>query len=192
MNSQVQSLRNTLVEGLRENAGWAIGVGIVMIIAGVLSFILPFVAGLAVTAVIGATLLAGGVVQMLLAFKAGAFGRGLLIFLVGLLGAVAGSYALTQPLAALASLTLLLAAYFVATGVLAAMAAFQVRPSHGWGWMLANGIITILLGVMISAHWPLSGACAAGILVGVHLLSGGAALAAMGSAVRKGVGGAAR
>jgi len=188
MNSQVQSLRNTLVEGLRENAGWAIGVGIVMIIAGVLSLILPFAAGLAVTAVIGATLFAGGVVQMLLAFKAGALGRGLMIFLLGLLGAVAGIYTLMQPVAALASLTLLLAAYFIATGVLAAIAAFQVRPSQGWGWMLANGIITILLGVMITSQWPLSGAWAAGILVGVHLLSGGAALAALGSAVRKGFG----
>ena len=188
MNSQVQSLRNTLVEGLRENAGWAIGVGIVMIIAGVLSLVLPFAAGLAVTAVIGATLLAGGVVQMLLAFKAGAFGRGLMIFLLGLLGAVAGIYTLMQPVAALASLTLLLAAYFIATGVLAAIAAFQLRPSQGWGWMLANGIITILLGVMITSQWPLSGAWAAGILVGVHLLSGGVALAALGSAVRKGVG----
>jgi len=188
MNSQVQSLRNTLVEGLRENAGWAIGVGVVMIIAGVLSLVLPFAAGLAVTAVIGATLLAGGVVQMLLAFKAGAFGRGLMIFLLGLLAAVAGIYTLTQPVAALASLTLLLAAYFIATGVLAAIAAFQVRPSQGWGWMLANGIITILLGVMITSQWPLSGAWAAGILVGVHLLSSGVALAALGSAVRKGVG----
>lgn len=188
MNSQVQSLRNTLVEGLRENAGWAIGVGIVMIIAGVLSLILPFAAGLAVTAVIGATLLAGGVVQMLLAFKAGAFGRGLMIFLLGLLAAVAGIYTLMQPVTALASLTLLLAAYFIATGVLAAIAAFQVRPSQGWGWMLANGIITIVLGVMITSQWPLSGAWAAGILVGVHLLSGGVALAALGSAVRKGVG----
>ena len=188
MNNQVQSLRNTLAEGLRENAGWAIGVGIVMIIAGVLSLILPFAAGLAVTAVIGATLLAGGVVQMLLAFKAGAFGRGLMIFLLGLLGAVAGIYTLMQPVAALASLTLLLAAYFIATGVLAAIAAFQVRPSQGWGWMLANGIITILLGVMITSQWPLSGAWAAGILVGVHLLSGGAALAALGFAVRRRVG----
>jgi uncharacterized membrane protein HdeD (DUF308 family) len=106
MNSPVQSLKNTLAEGLRENAGWAICVGIVMIVAG----------------------------------------------------------------------------------VLAATAAFQVRPSLGWGWMLANGIITILLGVMISAQWPLSGAWAAGILVGVHLLSGGAALVATRSAVRKGVG----
>jgi len=159
-----------------------------MIIAGVLSLILPFAAGLAVTAVIGATLLAGGVVQMLLAFKAGALGRGLMIFLLGLLAAVAGIYTLMQPVAALASLTLLLAAYFIATGVLAAIAAFQLRPSQGWGWMLANGIITILLGVMITSQWPLSGAWAAGILVGVHLLSGGAALAALGSAVRKGVG----
>jgi len=187
MNSQVQSLRNTLVEGLRENAGWAIFVGIVMIIAGVLSLVLPFAAGLAVTAVIGATLLAGGVVQMLLAFKAGAFGRGLMIFLLGLLAAVAGIYTLMQPAAALASLTLLLAAYFIATGALAVIAAFQVRPSQGWGWMLANGIINVLLGVMITSQWPLSGAWAAGILVGVHLLSGGVALAALGSAVRKSI-----
>jgi uncharacterized membrane protein HdeD (DUF308 family) len=186
MNSQMQSLKNTLAEGLRENAGWAIIVGIVMIIAGVLSLILPLVAGLAVTAVIGGTLLAGGMVQVLLAFKADAFGRGLMIFLLGLLGVVAGVYTLMQPVAALASLTLLLAAYFIATGMLAVMAAFQVRPSQGWGWMLANGIITMLLGVLITAQWPLSGAWAAGILVGVHLLSGGAALVAIGSAVRKG------
>ena len=96
MSSEVQSLKNTLAEGLRENAGWAIFVGIVMIIAGILSLLLPFAAGLAVTAVIGAMLFTGGVVQMLLAFKAGAFGRGLLIFLIGLLGTVAGIYTLMQ------------------------------------------------------------------------------------------------
>lgn len=185
MNAPTQSLKNTLLEALRENAGWAIGAGIVMIVAGVLSLLLPFAAGMGVTAVIGATLLIGGVGQILLAFRAGAFGRGLTIFLLGLLAAVTGVYTLMQPAAALASLTLLLAAYFIVTGVLAGMAALNMRPSQGWGWMLTNGIISVLLGLMIAAQWPLSGAWAAGVLVGVHLLSGGAALAALGSAVRQ-------
>ena len=90
----------------------------------------------------------------------------------------------SQPIAALASITLLLAAYFLATGVLAIIAALPIRPANGRVWTLANGVITLLLGLMLWKQWPLSGTWAVGVLFGVQLVSTGVALLAPGSGVR--------
>ena len=60
--------------------------------------------------------------------------------------------------------------------------AFQHKPMRGWGWVLFNGVVSILLGVLITYQWPLSGTWAVGILVGVDLLIGGFGLIRTGSA----------
>jgi uncharacterized membrane protein HdeD (DUF308 family) len=106
------------------------------------------------------------------------------MLLTGLVTLLAGFYMVSQPVAALASITLILAAYFLVTGVFAIIAAVQIRPVSGWGWMFANGVITLLLGWMLWKQWPLSGAWAVGVLFGVQLISTGASLLAIGSAVR--------
>jgi len=174
-----------LLESLKEHAGWAYAIGILMIIVGVLSLVSPLVTGLAVTLAVGALLIVSGVSQCVLAFRAGAFGRGVLIFLFGVVTLIAGVYLVMQPLAGLASITLFLAAYFLVSGILAIVAAFHLRPAPNWGWMLANGVVTLLLGVLIWRQWPVSGAWAVGILFGVQLISSGAALTAIAGAVRR-------
>jgi uncharacterized membrane protein HdeD (DUF308 family) len=105
--------------------------------------------------------------------------------LFGLLTLIVGGYLVSQPLAGLASITLFLAAYFVATGILAIVASVQMKPADGWGWMLANGIVTLLLGAMIWRQWPVSGVWAVGVLFGVQLAMTGVALLTAGSAVRQ-------
>lgn len=177
-------IANGLLDALRQNAGWAVGVGIVLIIVGILAIGSPLASGLAITLVVGALLVVGGIAQCLLAFRAGAFGRAVLIFLVGLLKLVAGIYLVSRPVEGLASLTLFLAAYFVAVGILVIVAALKLRGTPSWIWMLLNGIVTLLLGLMIWAQWPLSGAWAIGVLFGIQLLMNGIALATIGSAVR--------
>ena len=89
-----------------------------------------------------------------------------------------------QPGMALASLTLVLAIYFLVDGLVMLFAAFSVKPARGWGWLLFNGIITLLLGLLIFGQWPLSGAWAIGILVGVRLLFAGMTMIALGSSGR--------
>jgi uncharacterized membrane protein HdeD (DUF308 family) len=173
-----------LIEGLRQNAGWVTGIGILLLVMGILAIGSPLVTGMAITWTVGIFLILGGASQCLLAFRAGAFGRALLVFLTGLVTLIAGGFMVSQPVAALAPITLLLAAYFLATGVLAIIAGLQVRPANGWGWMLANGVITLLLGLMLWKQWPLSGAWAVGVLFGVQLVSTGVALLALGSAAR--------
>ena len=91
---------------------------------------------------------------------------------------------MSNPAAALASLTIFLAAYLIVSGIFEALLAFQVKPAKGWGWELFNGIISLLLGAMIWNQFPVSGAWAIGILFGVKLLFSGWTLIMFGSAAR--------
>ena len=170
----------SLVNVIQKDGKAAKWTGIFMIIAGFLSLLAPLAAGLSVTVIAGIGLLVAGVVQIIMVFRANSFGEGLLLVLLGILSLVAGGYMLVQPAAALAGLTLFLAAYFIAGGVIEIFGAFGARPAKGWGWILFSGIVAVLLGVMIWQQFPFSGAWAVGTLVGVRLLFGGWALVAIG------------
>jgi uncharacterized membrane protein HdeD (DUF308 family) len=187
MPSEAQSFGRTLLDGIQENAGTAIGIGIFLLIAGVLALGAPFATGISVTLMIGVLMMIGGIAQSVLAFKVGAFGRGVMVLLMGVLMVFVGVYMVSQPVAALASMTLFLAAYFIVTGIVELFAAFGVRPTQGWGWMLVNGIVTLLLGLMIWRQFPVSGIWALGTLFGIKLLFSGASLLGLGMAMRRGV-----
>jgi uncharacterized membrane protein HdeD (DUF308 family) len=88
-----------------------------------------------------------------------------------------------QPGAALGALTLFLAAFFFAQGLIEVINGFGARPAQGWGWLLASGVVSILLALMIWRQFPISGAWAVGTLVGVRLLMSGTVLLSIGSAV---------
>jgi uncharacterized membrane protein HdeD (DUF308 family) len=177
----------TLVELIKEDAKTARWVGIFMLIAGFLAMVAPFAAGLSVAVVVGVLLLVTGVTQVLLVFRAGSFGEGLMLVLLGVLSVVAGGFMVAQPVAALATLTLFLAGYFIACGILEVIAAFGARPQSGWGLLLFGGIVSVLLGVMIWQQFPLSGVWAVGVLVGVKLIIAGWALIAIGGAAKAAV-----
>jgi uncharacterized membrane protein HdeD (DUF308 family) len=176
-----------LIGAISEHAKHAVICGTVMVIAGVLAIMAPFVTGLSLMVVLGVLLLVAGIAECLLAFKAGAFGRGLLIFVIGLLTAIAGLWTLLQPLAALATVTLLLAAYFVVAGVVELFAALSGAPAAGRGWLIFGAVVSIILGVLLWRQFPLSGVWAVGTLVGIRLLLSGMSLIGIGSAARKGI-----
>jgi len=92
---------------------------------------------------------------------------------------------LGRPVFALLSLTILLAAYFFVAGIFEIVFAFQLKPEKGWGWMLTSGAMSLLLGIMIWRQWPVSGAWAIGILVGIKLLFAGMTMISVGSAARR-------
>ena len=119
-----------------------------------LSLLTPFAAGLSVTLIIGGLLLASGIAQLFLVFSAGSIGKGLLLALLAVITLIAGGYMLTQPLSALATLTLFLAGYFVAAGVVESIGAFGARPAEGWGWLLFGGIVSFALGLMLWSQFP--------------------------------------
>jgi uncharacterized membrane protein HdeD (DUF308 family) len=93
-----------------------------------------------------------------------------------------------QPAAGVASLTLLLSSLFLVEGVLAIVLFFQIRSVASSGWILADGIITLCLGLMIYLQWPASSAWAIGTLVGASMIMSGVSRTMMSLAVRRAVG----
>ena len=162
MSDVTSAMASGLLGGIKDNAKLAVTIGIILIIVGLLAIAAPLAAGVSITIMVGTLLIIGGIGECFLAFQAGAFGRGLLIFIVGALMAVAGFYMVSQPVAGLAAITLFLTAYFIVSGITEIIAAVQIRPSSGWGWMLFNGIVTLVLGILLWRQFPLSGAWAVG------------------------------
>jgi uncharacterized membrane protein HdeD (DUF308 family) len=95
-----------------------------------------------------------------------------------------GLVMVAHPLLNLSFLTLALAAWFVVTGVFEILYALQLRPLQGWGWTALGGVLSALLGAMIYNQWPLSGAWAVGILVGIKVLFLGVTMLVLGRAAR--------
>jgi uncharacterized membrane protein HdeD (DUF308 family) len=183
-DNNAQGAAVTLVETVKKSASTAKWVGIFMIIGGLLAVAAPLAAGLSVTVAAGFLLVVTSVAQTLTAFRGGTVGETFVLLMLGVLGVLTGAYMLSQPGAALGVLTLFLAGFFVAQGVVEIMAALRARPTAGWGWFLLGGGVSLLLGVMVWRQFPLSGAWAIGTLVGVRLLMSGVSLVAVASTVK--------
>jgi len=184
ISEQVESPDAGLVEGIKKNAGLTVVSGIILLIAGTLAIFSPLVAGVSITMLVGAMLAVSGIGQCFLAFKTGAFGRGLMVFVVGVLMTIVGIYMMNQPVAGLRTLTIILMSYLLATGVLEIIVAFQLKPADGWGLELFNGIVTLVLGILLWRQFPLSGAWAIGVLFGIKMIFSGWAFVFIGRAVK--------
>lgn len=158
--------------------------GIVLLILGMLAIAAPMFAGAAVSTMVAILLMAAGICRLIWAFRAETFGKGVLAFLLGGLTLGVGIVMLARPLIGLASLTLVLGVYFLLDGIFDIVAAFSIKPAKGWGWMVFGGAMSILLSALIWSQWPLSGAWAIGILVGVRLIFAGWEMIALGAMVR--------
>jgi uncharacterized membrane protein HdeD (DUF308 family) len=158
--------------------------GVIAIILGMLAMMAPGLTGFSIAMVLGGIVLVAGIVRMIWAFQAGSLGRGLLMFAIGGLTAVAGASLLANPLFAAATLTLMLVIYFIADGIAEMVAGFQLGFGSGGGWFIFGGIISVLLGIMLWRQYPLSGVFAMGILIGIKLFFVGLIMITGGSAVR--------
>jgi uncharacterized membrane protein HdeD (DUF308 family) len=159
--------------------------GVLLVILGLVAIGTPFLAAVAVSVVVAWLIVLAGVVHIVLAFHAHGAGSISWKLLVGLAYLVFGGYMLVHPLLGVASLTLLLAVLFVVEGALNIVLYFKMRPLHGSGWVLVDGLITLLLGAMIYVQWPFSAAWAIGILVGVSMMISGFTRIALSWAVRR-------
>jgi uncharacterized membrane protein HdeD (DUF308 family) len=98
---------------------------------------------------------------------------------------VAGGVLALFPLSVIITLTILLAALFLAEGVLEILIAIRIRPFAGWRWLLASGVIAILVGLLIALELPSSADWAIGLLTGINLISGGGVLVFLAFAGRR-------
>ena len=159
-----------MLKGARRFSGWLIVAAILFIVLGTFAIIEPAVAGLGVALLVGWLLIFGGISHVISAFEGGGARRVLFQILAGVVFLFGGYYLLTHPLMGLSTLTLLLAAVILVEGVCEIVTYFRLRDEQASGWMLANGILALVLGGMIWLQWPSSSVWAIGTLVGVNLL----------------------
>jgi len=160
--------------------------GIILIILGLAAIVLPPLATLAFTIIIGWIFLVSGIVGLITTFwarQAPGFWWSLISAIIGI---AAGVVLLRWPITGTLSLTLVLIAFFVVEGIASIMYAIEHRNqlSGRWGWMLVSGIIDLILAAIIFAGLPGTAIWALGLLVGINMLFGGAALIAMALAAR--------
>jgi uncharacterized membrane protein HdeD (DUF308 family) len=178
--SDLQNVKSSEMLVARQASKQSIVFGAVLTVLGIFAVLAPMFTGVAVTALVGMLLLAAGFVEVIFAFQADSFGKGVLRFLFGGLGVLAGMVVIATPVASLGVLTLVLAAFFLASGGIDVVLALKLRPKDGSGWMLFSGIVSIALGVLIALQMPVSGLWAVGLYVGVRLLMHGWVLMALG------------
>ena len=154
--------------------------GVIAMILGVLALLAPAAAGLSIAMLLGFIVTIAGVLRLVWTFKSGERGNSLFRFAMGLLTLICGIALLANPVIGSAMMTIVITIYFLLDG----LSEFATGISTGSFWMLLGGGVSILLGLMIWAQYPLSGAWAMGILIGIKLFSIGLIMFKGGSAVR--------
>ncbi len=160
--------------------------GIVLLVLGIAAILVPMVATIAFTILIGWLFLISGAVGLFTTFwmrHAPGFWWSLLSAVIAI---AAGIVLLIWPISGSLSLTLLLTAFFIVEGVASIMYAIEHRRqlSGRWGWMLVSGIVDLILAGIIIAGLPGTALWALGLLVGINLIFGGVAMIGMALAAK--------
>jgi uncharacterized membrane protein HdeD (DUF308 family) len=189
--SDFSAARRAVAETMREHWVLFMVEGIVLVVLGMLAIVIPQLASLAVTILIGWLFLISGVVGLVTTFWV----KGAPGFWWSLVSAVvaigAGVVLLAWPISGTLSLTLVLIVFFIVEGVASVMYGIEHRreASSRSGWMIVSGVIDLILAAIIFSGLPGTAFWALGLLVGINMVFGGTSLIAMALGARAQPGG---
>ena len=152
---------------------WSIALSILLIIAGLIAIVVPEISGVAITLIFGWLMIVSGITHLIFAFKTHTTGGRIWEVIIGVIYLFTGFYLILHPLDALLALTLILACYLFFEAIVEFIQYFQLRPRHGAGWLIVDGIITLILAIMIWRSWPASSVWVIGTLVGISMIFSG-------------------
>jgi uncharacterized membrane protein HdeD (DUF308 family) len=173
------------LEPLRAKSGWIIALGIVYVISGFVALGSVVFATVVTVFVVGIMMLIAGAAEVINAFQIKTWGKFLLWLLLGVLYIVAGFVTFENPLLAAAVLTLVLGFSLIASGIMRIVLAFSMKEGTPWLWVAFSGAITLVLGLVILAHWPVSGLYILGLFLGIDLIFAGASWIGVGFGLRR-------
>ena len=165
--------------------GWIVALGVVYLITGIIALGSVFAATVASVYVVGIMMLIAGVFEVINAFQIKTWARFLFWLALGVLYIIAGFVAFDNPLLTAVWLTLILGAALVASGIMRIFLAFNMQHGSPWIWVVVSGLITLLLGLIILIHWPVSSLYTLGIFLGVDLVFAGAGWIGLGMGLRQ-------
>jgi uncharacterized membrane protein HdeD (DUF308 family) len=180
-SSDVSALRAASSRVLSANWKLFLGEGIVLVLLGLAAVALPPIASLAITLLVGWIFLLSGIVGLYTTFAMRGAPGFVWALVSALIGIAAGIVLLVWPASGVVSLTLVLVAFFAIEGVASILFALDHRRelSGRWGLMLVSGVLDLVIAGIVFVGLPGTAAWAIGLLVGINMVMGGAALIAM-------------
>src|SRR5215469_8497117 len=177
----IEQVRQAVATTLHEHWKLFLVEGIILVVLGLIAIVVPPIATLAIEILVGWLFLVSGIVGLITTFwmrDAPGFWWSLFSAVIGI---AAGVVLLGWPVSGVLSLTIVLIAFFVIEGVATIMFALDHKRelSGRWGWMLASGVVDLILAGIILSGLPGTAAWAIGLLVGINMIFGGSALIAM-------------
>lgn len=155
--------------------------GLVLVVLGILAIAVAPIASLAITIFIGWLFLIGGGVGLVTTLLGRHLPGFLWSFFSAAIAIIAGAVLISRPISGVVSLTLVLSVLFIFDGVMSIMYGIEHRRnlSNTWGWLLASGVVDLLLAGMIILGLPATAAWAIGLIVGINFVFGGSSLLAV-------------
>jgi uncharacterized membrane protein HdeD (DUF308 family) len=172
------------MDEIRNSWGWFLGLGILLMLLGAVCIIGDVTATFATVLFFGWLLLISGIVALVQAFSMRNWSGFFLHLLSALFRGFTGYLLVRYPLAGAVSLTLILASFFVVTGIFRAIAAGAMKFPR-WGWACFSGIVSVVLGVVLLAQMPVSSIWFIGFAIGIDLIFDGASLIGFGTAIHQ-------
>lgn len=170
--------------GIARHWGWFTALGAVLILLGVIAWLDVVAVTIASTVVIGASLLVGGVFQIIHSFMVKEWRGFIFGLLSGVLYLIGGLLIINEPVQGAIVLTLLLAATVIVGGVVRIVIALRHREVRAWGLVLASGLVSLGVGCLLYVNLPWSGLWVLGTLIAIELLIQGAGWLYFGIALR--------
>jgi uncharacterized membrane protein HdeD (DUF308 family) len=146
--------------------------GLSLVVLGTMCIVDPFVPSLASIFVLGFLLIAGGIIQIVSSFWAGKWSGMLVHVLIGVLYGVVGYMIVDAPGITMLVLTKFIAIFLIVSGLFRIVSALVTR-FRDWGWVLLNGGVTLLLGIIINRQLPEAALWVIGLFVGIEMLFNG-------------------
>ena len=172
---------------VRKAGAWVIVWGVLLIVTGLVAIMQPAVAALAFELLLGWLLIFAGIVELVYAIQERGKDGFTLKILSAILTLLLGIFLLLRPGLGIASIALLIGAFLLAHGVASVMLAFKLKPRQGWGWVLFDGALSIVIAILIASGWPDSSVGFVGTLIGILLMYGGVWRIVLVRALRTGV-----
>jgi uncharacterized membrane protein HdeD (DUF308 family) len=185
LDNAAEVFRDAMRETVRRYSLWYVVEGLLLIAAGVLSIIYPMFSSAMVVVLLGWLLIISGAAQGLSLLGARHVPHFWLQLVSVILAVLVGFLFLRDPAQGMVTIALLLIVFFMMEGVSKVVFALTIRPLPNWGWVLASGLIGILLSLILLASMPVTAAWLIGFLLGINLISIGAAISWLAWQVRR-------
>ncbi len=171
-----EAMREAMRNTVRRNSTLFIIQGALMVAAGVIALIYPLISTVAVAVFLGWMLIFSGVAHVITLIGGTRVPHFWLQLISAALSIVVGFLFLRNPAAGVGTLVVLMVVYFLVEGVAKVVFALTVRPLANWGWVLASGVLGIVLAVWLIAN-PGMSLLFLGLFIGVQLIAEGGAIA---------------